>query len=253
MINCIQRYTFSCLIALFLACTGQAIAAGGSSVPLDKVRINLGDQVGLQNGAKLFVNYCLNCHSANYMRYNRLTDLGLTEADIRNNFMFDKNAKLGDTMGTALAVQDAKDWFGGAPPDLTLVARVRGADWLYSYMRGFYRDDAAASGWNNRVFAGVSMPHVLSHMQGTQQAVYVEKDSHGKPVRELARLDIVQAGGMTSLQYDEAMTNLVNYMVYMGEPARKYRSTIGVVVLLFLSFMLILAMWLKHEYWKDVK
>jgi ubiquinol-cytochrome c reductase cytochrome c1 subunit len=237
--------------AIFVPLTG--LAAGGSNVPLDKVRINLGDQVSLQNGAKIFVNYCLNCHSAAYMRYNRLTDLGLDEAQIKANFMFDKNAKMGDTMTTALTPKDAKDWFGGQPPDLTLVARVRGADWLYSYMRGFYRDDASASGWNNRVFAGVSMPHVLSHLQGTQNAVYTEKMDHGKPVKELSRLQIAQPGKMSPLEYDVAMTDLVNYMVYMAEPARKYRSSIGVVVLLFLSGMFLLALWLKHEYWKDVK
>jgi ubiquinol-cytochrome c reductase cytochrome c1 subunit len=243
-----------CSIALFIAasCMGaSAFAAGGSSVPLDRVKIDLGNQVGLQNGAKLFVNYCLNCHSANYMRYNRLTDIGLTEDQIKANFLFDSNAKVGDAMTTSLTAKDAKEWFGGQPPDLTLVARVRGADWLYSYMRGFYRDDKSASGWNNRVFAGVSMPHVLSHMQGTQKPVYVEKD--GKPTATIAKLDITQAGAMTSLQYDEAMHDLVNYMVYMAEPARKYRSNIGVIVLFFLSVAFLMALWLKHEYWKDVK
>lgn len=229
-----------------------ALAAGGASVPLDKVRINLGDQVSLQNGARLFVNYCLNCHSANYMRYNRLTDLGLTEDQIKANFIFDSNTKVGDTMSTSLTAKDAKEWFGGQPPDLTLAARVRGADWLYSYMRGFYRADTT-SGWNNRVFQGVSMPHVLSHMQGTQVPVMVTKKVHDKDVSELARLELAQPGSMTPLQYDQAMTDLVNYMVYMAEPARKYRSNIGVIVLLFLGFTFLLALWLKHEYWKDVK
>lgn len=242
------------LVALVVAlCASAAFAAGGHAVALERAPVDLGDKASLQNGAKIFVNNCLNCHQAAYMRYARLTDIGLTEQQIKDNFLFDKNAKTGDTMTTALAVKDAKEWFGAPPPDLTLVARVRGADWLYGYMRGFYRDDKTASGWNNRVFPNVAMPHVLSDVQGMQRAVYVEKESHGVKEKVLERLELAVPGKLSPLEYDRYVADLVNYLVYMGEPAKRYRSNLGVLVLMFLGVMFLLALWLKHEYWKDVK
>jgi ubiquinol-cytochrome c reductase cytochrome c1 subunit len=187
------------------------------------------------------------------MRYNRLTDIGLTEKQIEDNFLFDKGAKIGDTMTTALNAKDAKEWFGGMPPDLTLVARVRGTDWLYSYMRGFYRDDKATSGWNNRVFPGVSMPHVLHALQGTQRPVYEKRTVDGQEQTELVRLELTTPGALTSPEYDKLTHDLVNFLAYMGEPARAYRANIGIIVLIFLGGLFLVALWLKSEYWKDVK
>ena len=201
----------------------------------------------LQRGAQTFVNYCLNCHSAAYQRYNRLTDLGLTEAQIKANLMFTTD-KVGNTMVSAINVKDAAEWFGAAPPDLTLVARVRGADWLYTYLRGFYRDDSKASGWNNVAFPNVGMPHVLWQLQGTQVAEHQGKEAHG-PVK----LRLEKPGALAQADYDKLTRDLVNFLVYMGEPAREARVRMGIVVVLFLTVvMLPLAYLLKKEYWKDV-
>jgi ubiquinol-cytochrome c reductase cytochrome c1 subunit len=206
----------------------------------------MADQGALQNGAKLFVNYCLTCHSASYMRFNRLRDIGLTEAQIKDNLLLG-GQKVGDTMKVALDPKQAKDWFGTLPPDLTVIARSRagaqgsGADYLYTYLRGFYRDETKATGWNNTVFPSVAMPHVLWELQGQQVMA-----DHGK-------LELAVKGSMTPQQYDSAVGDLVAYLQWMGEPAQGLRVKLGMFVLGFLLLMTFFAWRLNASYWKDVK
>jgi ubiquinol-cytochrome c reductase cytochrome c1 subunit len=226
--------------------------ANTETVALDTAPINLKDQASLQRGARNFVNYCMNCHSAQFMRYSHLTQIGLTEDQIKNNLMFGTD-KIGDTMVSALDAKDAKAWFGGAPPDLTLVARVRGSDWLYTFLRSFYRDDTTPSGWNNRVFKNVGMPHVLHDLQGTQLLAKVgEKKGHGE-MEPVMGLVVGRAGKMSATEYDLFVKDLVNYLTFMGEPARPQRTQMGVMILFFLVLAFFAALWLKNEYWKDVK
>jgi ubiquinol-cytochrome c reductase cytochrome c1 subunit len=230
-----------------------ASAAGGGGIKLDAAPVNLQDKASLQRGAKTFVNYCLNCHQASMMRYSRLTDLDLTEQQIKDNLMFATD-KIGDTMTTALSAKDAKAWFGGVPPDLSVIARSRGADWLYTFLRSYYRDDKSPTGWNNRAFPAVGMPHVLHELQGTQSWQQVgEKPGHDGKMEPVMKLVLAQPGGMKPLEYDQFVGDLVNYLVFMGEPAAAKRTQLGVLVLFFLSLMLVVAMVLKKEYWKDVK
>jgi ubiquinol-cytochrome c reductase cytochrome c1 subunit len=236
------------LAAIFLAMPVYANAAGGD-VHLDKAPINLNNQESLQRGAKLFVNYCLNCHSANYMRYNRLTDIGLSEEQIRVNLLFTAD-KVGDTMQVAMTKGDAKAWFGVVPPDLTVEARARTADWLYTYLRGFYRDDTRPTGWNNVAFPNVGMPHILWELQGQQVLKADEPLAAGGA--ETHRLALDKPGSMTPAEYDLAIADLVNYMVYMAEPAQMDRKRLGVFVLLFLGLLFVVSYYLKKEFWKDI-
>jgi ubiquinol-cytochrome c reductase cytochrome c1 subunit len=236
------------LLLLLLA----PLAVGASEGPkLDRASVDSRDTASLQRGAKVFVNYCLNCHSASYMRYNRLQDLGLTTAQIKDNLMFAAD-KVGEQMTVAMRPKDAKEWFGVAPPDLTVIARSRGADWLYTYLRSFYRDASRPSGWNNLVYQDVAMPHVLYQLQGVQ-ALKVEtaKDAHGGHA-EVRSLALDQPGTLSRLDYDALVGDLVNYLVYMGEPARAERVRIGIITLLFLGLLLLFAWLMKKEYWKDV-
>jgi ubiquinol-cytochrome c reductase cytochrome c1 subunit len=230
---------------------------GAESARLDRAPIDATDLVSLQRGAHTFVNYCLGCHSANYMRYNRLADLGLNEQQIRDNLIF-SGVKVGDLMKTAMAPKDGKEWFGTAPPDLTVIARSRsshagsGADWLYTYMRSFYRDTARPTGWNNVVYPNVAMPHVLYDLQG-QQILKTERvmRPEGYP-EEVAHLVLESKGQLSPIEYDRLVADLVNYMSYMAEPAGTKRRTIGIYVLLFLGVFWLLAYALKKEFWKDV-
>jgi len=241
------------LIALLLPLAAFAAEMGA----LDRAPIDSKDKVSLQRGARTFVNYCLGCHSANYMRYNRLRDLGLNEQQIRDNLIF-TGLKVGDLMKTALAPKDAKEWFGIAVPDLTVIARSRassegsGADWLYTYLRGFYRDASRPTGWNNVVFPNVAMPHVLYELQG-EQVLKTERVTRpeGYPV-DVERLVLEKEGRLGPLEYDRLIADLVNYLDYMAEPAGETRRTIGIYVLLFLGLLWVLAYVLKKEYWKDV-
>lgn len=213
---------------------------------LDHAPINPNNQESLQRGAKLFVNYCLSCHSAAYMRYNRLSDLGLSEGQIKSSLMFATD-KVGDTMTIAMNKKDAKAWFGAAPPDLSVQARAyaNGADWLYSYLRGFYRDDTRPTGWNNTIYDKVAMPHVLWQLQG-QQILKVDEKT------ETHTLVLDKPGLLSPAEYDEAVADLVNYLVYMGEPAKSKRLHLGLIVLLFLGLLFVLTYYLKKEYWKDI-
>ena len=207
----------------------------GVSAPIDS-----GDNASLQRGARTFINNCLNCHSANYMRYNRLVDIGLTEKEIENNFLF-AGQKVGDTMQIAMNPKDAKKWFGVAPPDLTVEVRARGADWVYAYMRSFYKDDSTPSGWNNLVFDKVAMPHVFYQQQGVQ---VLNHETH--------KLELIEPGTLSPSEYNVLVGDLTNYMAYMAEPAKAQRKSIGVWVLLFLAVLLVLTKKLKSAYWKDI-
>lgn len=239
------------LLAVFMLTLPALATAASEHVHLDKAPINLNNQASLQRGAKLFVNYCLNCHSANYMRYNRLTDIGLSEEQIKSNLLF-ASEKVGDTMQVTMTKADAKAWFGVVPPDLTVEARARTADWLYTYLRGFYRDDSRPTGWNNVAFSNVGMPHVLWELQG-QQVMKVEEHVDADGVRTESRhLVLDKPGSMTPAEYDAAAADLVNYLVFMAEPAQMQRQKLGVIVLLFLGLLFVVAYYLKKEFWKDV-
>ena len=251
----IKNIAFSLVLALGATAAVQANEAG---MAWDKAPNKTNDVAALQNGAKLFVNYCLNCHSAAFMRYNRLTDIGLTEAQIKDNLLV-TNSKIGETMKAAIDPQQAKGWFGGNPPDLTVIARSRagaggtGADYLYTYMRTFYRDEEKPTGWNNLAFSNVGMPHVLWELQGSRQPVYESKTEHGHEVKAFKGWTQVTPGSMTPLQYDEAVGDLVSYLQWMGEPAQNTRVRVGVWVLLFLCVFTFFAWRLNAAFWKDVK
>lgn len=233
------------LLGLSLVLFSSWCAAAGPSKPLDSVYVNLSDQASLQRGARLFVNYCLSCHSAAYMRYNRMAeDLEISDKVLKENLLFAAD-KPGDLMVTNMPASDAKKWFGVVPPDLTVIARVRKPDWIYTYLRSFYMDEKSPSGWNNTLFENVAMPHILYELQGSQRLVAT--DDHGKP--EFA---LVKQGTLSPEEYDVAMRDLTNFLVYLGEPARLKRHTIGVFVILFLLVFLVLAYLLKKEYWKDI-
>ena len=236
------------LLVLLLA---PALAwASEAGYRLDRAPIEPRDLLSLQAGARTFVNYCLNCHGAQYMRYNRLTGLGLTEAQIRDNLIL-TDAKVGDTMKVALTVKDGKAMFGAAPPDLTVIGRARSADWLYTYLRTFYRDEKSPTGWNNAAFPQVAMPHALWSLQGERALEVVSHaERHAPPEYKWSQ---ISPGTQNTVQYDTTVRDLVNFLVYMGEPAANDRKRIGIVVLFALGILFVFAYALKKEYWKDVK
>ena len=218
-------------------------------VYLDKAPVNLEDYASIQRGAKLFTNYCLTCHSANAMRYARLEDVGLTKDQITANLMFATD-KVGNPMTIAMQPADAKKWFGAAPPDLSVIARSRSSDWLYTYLRSFYRDDTRPTGWNNTVFVKVGRPFVLYGLQGEQvlkESAHGESEAGVKPEFEL-----VKPGSLSPAEYNAAVGDLVNYLTWMGEPAKIKRMEVGILVLLFLGIFFVFAYYLKQEYWKDI-
>lgn len=241
------------LLAILLLVSPMLALASSGEVHLDKVRIDPANKESLQRGARTFVNYCLSCHSAKYQRYNRLArDLGMSETDVLENLMF-TGEKVGDTMDIALSSKDAKKYFGAAPPDLTLVARVRGVDWLYTYLRTFYLDDSRPFGVNNLVFDKVGMPHVLWELQGWQKPIYeTETDSEGHEHKKVVGLELVEQGSQTPAEYDRTVRDLVNFLAYMADPVKLERQALGVKVLLFLFVLFIITYLLKKEYWKDV-
>jgi ubiquinol-cytochrome c reductase cytochrome c1 subunit len=247
------------LIAVLAMVPGLAFAAEGG-FPLERAP-ERHDLSSLQNGAKLFINHCLNCHSASSMRYNRLRDLGLTEEQIKNNLLFSQD-KVGGMMTTAMRPDDAKAWFGAVPPDLSVIARAKsspsgtGADYLYTYLRTFYKDDTRPTGWNNMVVPNVAMPHVMWQEQGVRQAKFTEvADPHdpGKKIHKFAGFEAVTPGTMTQQEFDTATADLVAYLSWMAEPAQGQRKKLGVIVLLFLSLFAFLAWRLNESYWKEVK
>ena len=264
---------FACILAaLLFVGPGAAVASGGADLRMNPAPVNRLDAASVQRGARNFVNYCLNCHSAKYMRYQRLTDLGIDSSMIQDNLMF-ASAKIGDTMTAAMAPADAKAWFGVVPPDLSVVAHVRGSEWLYNYFLAFYRDDKSVSGWNNLVFPNVAMPHVAWQLSGAGTLVETEFEDHEKAqagviaVKGLALLepgkngkwimltiapDPKLPGTMTPVEYQTWVADLVNYLDYMAEPNRNKRISLGIMVLIYLGVLFAFAYALKRSYWKDV-
>jgi ubiquinol-cytochrome c reductase cytochrome c1 subunit len=250
----------SALLAALLLAAPMAVLAD-EEIHLDKAPVR-DTPIELQSGARTFVNYCLTCHGASSMRYNRLRDLGLTEAEIKDNLIL-TSAKVGETMKVALTAKDGKQFFGTAPPDLSLIARSRGPDWLYTYLRGFYRDPSRPTGWNNTVFPNVGMPHVLYEFQG-ERAVKAAKpaakagengeEKAGEHEAEAPKmvLEMVKPGKLTTVEYDTMVADLVGFLVYVGEPAAQERKHMGYYVLLALFLLSIITYALKKEFWKDV-
>jgi ubiquinol-cytochrome c reductase cytochrome c1 subunit len=233
-----------------LLTTSTVAQAAAESGHIEPVGVNIKDVAALQRGAKLFVNYCLSCHGAEYMRYNRLSeDLGLDEELVMDKLVF-ADAKIGETMSIAMQAADAERWFGQAPPDLSLAGRSRGADWLYAYLRGFYQDESG--GWNNTVLPNAAMPHVLWPLQGIQTATYRAVSSGGVEQQVLDHLELTTPGILSPEEYDAAVRDLVTFLDYMGEPAKLKRKNIGIWVMLFLVVFAFLAYLLKAEYWRDV-
>lgn len=244
-------------LALVLSLVGGVNAASGG-IAWDKAPSKTNDLVSLQNGAKVFVNYCLNCHSAAFMRFNRLKDIGLTDQQIKDNLLFTTD-KVGETMKAAIDPRQAKEWFGANPPDLTVIARSRagaggsGADYLYTYMRTYYADDTKATGWNNLAFPNVGMPHVLWELQGKRVPIFETVVNHGHEEKVFKGWQQVTPGTMSPAQYDQTVGDLVNYLQWMGEPAQNTRVRVGVWVLLFLAVLTLFAWRLNAAFWKDVK
>jgi ubiquinol-cytochrome c reductase cytochrome c1 subunit len=247
------------LIAVLALVPGLVFANEGG-FPLDRAP-ERSDMSSLQNGARLFVNHCLNCHSATAMRYNRLRDIGLTDEQIKNNLLFSAD-KVGEVMKTAMRPDDAKTWFGAVPPDLSVIARAKassagsGADYLYTYLRTFYKDETRPTGWNNMVMPNVAMPHVLWQMQGVRTPKMVEQadpHDHTKKIHTFAGWEQVSPGTMSSAEFDTATADLVAYLGWMAEPAQETRKKLGAIVLIFLSVFAFLAWRLNSSYWKDLK
>ena len=288
-----MKHFVKSLAALVSAFSIGSAFASGAGYPLDRFPTEkLTQQAALQNGAKLFVNYCLNCHGAALMRYNRLNDIGLTDDQIKKNLLFTAD-KVGDPMKVAIRPADAKEWFGALPPDLSVIARARasgagsGADWLYTYLRSYFRDSTRPQGWNNALFENVGMPHVFWDLQGARGATLEEIrevadeqtgkttgftksvvtfEASGARSEKSEKLDGLKhhasrhwtlsaptGGKMSPAQYDETVADLVAYVTYMSDPSAQTRTRLGVWVLLFLGVFTVVAWMLNREYWKDVK
>jgi ubiquinol-cytochrome c reductase cytochrome c1 subunit len=250
-----KKIILSLLATFSFSCT----FAAGDGIAWDKANPKTNDMAALQNGAKIFVNYCLSCHSAAYMRYNRLKDIGLTEQQIKDNLLFATD-KVGETMKASIDPKQAKEFFGGVPPDLTVIARSRadmnkgpGADYLYTLLRTYYRDDSKATGWNNKAYPNIGMPNPLWELQGEREPQYITAKVHGVDTQVLSGWKQVKPGQLTPLQYDQTVNDLVSYLQWMGEPAQNQRVRIGVWVLIFLSFFTIIAWRLNASFWKDIK
>ena len=228
---------FFIIIFLFIS----PLSFSAENIELSKAPVDLTDNLSLQRGSKIFTNYCLNCHSAKYMRYSNLQDIGLSAETIKNDLLFTGN-KIGDTMSVNMSMKDSKKWFGAAPPDLSVVARSRGADWIYSYMRGFYRDPTRPMGWNNTVYVNSAMPHILWELEG-------EKILNPKT----KKLEKFSSGKLNAKEYDATIADLTNYLVYMSEPDQLKRKKMGYYVIGFLLLLLFLTIKLKKEYWRDIK
>ncbi len=241
-------------IALFvvaLLATLSVHAAGGDE-KLEHANTQVSNKAMLQRGAAMYMDYCAGCHSLKYVRYSRLArDLGLSEEQVMANLVLG-DAKFGDTVQNAMTTDDGTAFFGKAPPDLSLIARSRGVDWVYTYMKSFYRDPSAVVGWNNTLLTNASMPHVLWELQGVQEARFADADAGAGADPVVEQLELVQAGLLSPGQYDAALRDLASFLEYAGEPAVLQRKAIGVWVLLFLSLFTLLAWFLKQEYWKDV-
>jgi ubiquinol-cytochrome c reductase cytochrome c1 subunit len=252
-----------CLFVIF-AITAMGLAFASEGVHLEKVKNNLCDNASLQRGASLYMNYCAGCHSLQYVRYkNMAIDIGIVDKKgnvleklVNDNLNFTSD-KITDPILVATPKAEATKWFGVAPPDLSLVTRYRGKDWLYSYLKSFYADPKRPWGVNNLVYPDVGMPHILLGLQGMQEPVYITqtmKDDEGKPFEKqvISHLELKKPGTLTKEEYDKAVTDLVNFLDYVGEPHKLERQRLGVWVLLFLVVFTLFAYLLKREYWKDV-
>jgi len=244
---------------------GADSAHNCGSMACDEIKVNPHDQASLQSGAMLYMNYCMGCHSLQYSRYNRVAeDLGIPEDLLQANLMFDPDLKVGALMENAMDDRTAKVWFGATPPDLTLVSRARQPEWLYTYLRTFYRDDSRPYGVNNRVFKDVGMPHVLLELQGMQECAMGPVTAHNGGVKRdpltgtdimeepCGQFTITEAGEMTPEEFDTAMYDLVNFLAYTAEPMVADRHRIGIFTLLFIALFTVFAWLLNREYWKDV-
>jgi ubiquinol-cytochrome c reductase cytochrome c1 subunit len=251
------------LLALLASLSVASAHAAAEGIAWDKFPAErVTDLPALQRGAKTFVNYCLSCHEASFKRYNRMRDIGLTEEQIKSNLIF-TGAKVGDTMKVAMRPADAKEWFGGVPPDLTLIARSRsaagkgsGSDYVYTLLRSYYRDETKATGWNNAAFPNVGMPFPLWELQGQQRAVFETRaDPHdpAKKVEALKGFELAKPGSMTEAQYNEAAADLTAFLFWMAEPVGTDRFRLGVWVVLFLVVFIVIAWRLNAAYWKDIK
>ncbi len=244
------KQLYKLIFILLMVVSASVSAAGGAK--LMHMEVDLSNQESLQRGAKTFVNYCLSCHAAAYMRYNRMgQDLGISEDVLKANFMFGTD-KVGDTMTIGMTDADSLRFFGVSPPDLSVIARARGADWLYSYFKTFYVDKSRPFGVNNLTFKDVGMPHVLWELQGAQRLAHRESadGEHHSPTFD--DLEIITPGTQSEAEYDQTVQDLVNFMVYLGEPIKLKRGKIGVWVLMYLFVFMIVAYMLKKEYWRDI-
>jgi ubiquinol-cytochrome c reductase cytochrome c1 subunit len=243
------------LLALATLFAGSAVASEAPSGVIKSARNDITNIASLQRGARNFVNYCMGCHSARYVRYSRLgADLGLSEQQVIENLMF-TGERIHDTMKINMRPEDAARWFGVTPPDLSLIARSRGPDYIYSFLKSFYVDPSRPTGVNNLVLPGTSMPHVLWERQGLQEAVYDgESDAeHNTVHKRFKEFRQVQPGGLTPKEFDEFVRDTVNFLDYIGEPMQLERRSIGLRVLTFLLVFFLFAYFLRKEYWKDVK
>jgi ubiquinol-cytochrome c reductase cytochrome c1 subunit len=240
------------LLPLLLILVSSLTLAAEDGVHIDKANIDPDNQQSLQRGARLFVNYCLSCHAAGLMRYERMgQDLGISEVQVAENLMF-TGGKVGDLMTVATDPEDAVEWFGTVPPDLSVIARARGVDWLYTYLRSFYLDPSRVTGVNNLVFPDVGMPNVLWELQGWQKPVITTVKDHDGTERKVIELELVEPGLMNPKEFDRAVRDLVNFLDYMAEPGKHDRQALGVKVILFLLVFLVVAYLMKKEFWKDV-
>ncbi|MCD9005303.1 cytochrome c1 [Luteimonas sp. XNQY3] len=236
------------IAALGLLLSFGAFAAAGGAV--EQAGTDIGDRASLQRGAQLYMNYCAGCHSLKFMRYSRMAeDLGLTEDEVMDNLNL-TGAAFGEHVISAMPAGQASQWFGQVPPDLSLITRVRGSDWVYTYLKSFYLDETRPLGWNNTLFPNASMPNPLWEMQGLQRPVHEGVDDIGEPV--VARLELGSPGSQDARQFDQTVRDITTFLEYVGEPAALKRQQLGVWVLLFLTLLTFLAWLLKQEYWRDV-
>ena len=244
-----NKLRFFALLLAFAPALGFAAGAGPA---LESSGTDLSDKASLQRGAGLFMNYCSGCHALSLHRYSRIaSDLDLDPAVVEAN-LIQGDAKIGENINTGISAGDGNAWFGKAPPDLSLAARARhaGPDWIYSYLKGFYVDETRPMGWNNTVFPGASMPHVLWELQGIQRPVY-EPGPEGMPPH-VSKLELVKPGRLDAKQYDQVARDISGFLQYVAEPAALKRESVGVWVVLFLAFFTFIAYLLKTEYWRDV-
>jgi ubiquinol-cytochrome c reductase cytochrome c1 subunit len=248
MTNFILRAGKAAVLAAGLFATSLVFASEGGNLQQSGARLD--DQASLQRGAQLYINYCSGCHSLKYLRYSRMAeDLGLSEEDVQANLNLSP-AKFGETIGTSMTPEHAQPAFGKMPPDLSLIARVRGTDWIYTYLKSFYLDESRPVGWNNTLFPNVSMPNPLWEMQGLQHAVLGKPNAAGEA--HVERLELRTPGTQDAEQFDQSVRDITAFLQYAGEPSALKRQSLGVWVILFLAAFTILAYLLKKEYWRDV-